>query len=95
MGLLEANIQSWYERMSILHQAIQDHNGRISHARILALLVGFSATIFMWKLTITNKLTPDYFLYYLGYGVIHLNLSKSLDVLLAWKGGKSNASDQP
>ena len=77
--------------MNVLLKAVQDHNNRVSHARILALLVGFSATIFMWVLITTGQMTTEYFIAYLAYGVIHLNLSKSLDVLLSW-GGRKNAN---
>lgn len=62
-------------------RAVSDSHGNISHARIIALLVGFSATLFMWKLTVLGQLTPEYFMYYLGYGVVHMNVSKALDVI--------------
>lgn len=64
----------------IFKRAITDENGNTSHARIIAMFVGLSATAFMWKLTVMGELTPTYFLYYLGYGVVHMNVSKALDV---------------
>lgn len=63
---------------------LQDDKGNYSHARLIALLVGFSATVFMWKLTVMGQLTDVYFMYYLTYGVVHMNVSKFLDVLGAW-----------
>lgn len=65
---------------------LQDQHGNYSHARLIALLVGFSATFFMWKLTLLGQLTETYFLYYLGYGVVHMNVSKALDVINNWLG---------
>jgi hypothetical protein len=44
-------------------------------------MVAASATVFMWKLTIMGELTETYFLYYLIMGVVHMNISKSLDVI--------------
>lgn len=67
---------------------LQDDKGNYSHARLIALLVGFSATFFMWKLMVMSQMTIDYFLYYLGYGVIHMNVSKALDVLGAFLGDR-------
>lgn len=73
---------------SILIKAITDEHGFISHARIIALFVGFSATFFMWKLTLMGQLNDTYFLYYLAYGVIHMNVSKALDVIGNFLGKK-------
>lgn len=66
---------------NILRLAITDGKGDISHARIIAMIVAISASVFIWKLTLTGKLTELYFLYFLGYGVIHQNLNKCLDVI--------------
>lgn len=72
----------------ILKLAITDPIGNISHARLIALLVGFSATLFMWKLTVLHPFTAEYMAFYLSafqaflaYGVIHMNVSKFLDVI--------------
>ena len=67
---------------------LQDDKGNYSHARLIALLVGFSATFFMWKLMVMGEMTTDYFLYYLSYGVIHMNVSKALDVMNNFFGGR-------
>lgn len=68
---------------------LQDNKGNYSHARLIALLVGFSATFFMWNLMILGQLNTEYFLYYLGYGVIHMNVSKALDVLNNFLGSRN------
>lgn len=78
---------------AVLLKAITDQHGNVSHARLIALLVGFSATVFMWKLTVTGALTIEYFMAYLAYGVVHLNLSKSLDVLNNFLGGRRAAAE--
>ena len=75
--------------MRILRHAITDDRGNVSHARIIALVVGFSATIFMWKLTVLGQLTETYFLYYLAYGVVHMNVSKALDVINNFLGRRN------
>jgi hypothetical protein len=75
---------------------LQDDQGNYSHARLIALLVGFSATLFMWKLILIGGMTIDYFLYYLAYGVVHMNVSKALDVLnnfLGKRNGNTQDSD--
>lgn len=64
--------------------AVSDDRGKVSHARLIALFVGVSATAFMWKLTITGQLTTEYFVAYLAYGVIHQSLNKSLETLRAF-----------
>ena len=76
--------------MKALQRFLQDDKGNYSHARLIALLVGFSATVFMWKLTIGGQLTSDYLLYYLAYGIIHMNVSKALDVLNNFLGRKND-----
>lgn len=73
---------------------LSDPNGQLSHARLIAVLVGFSATVFMWKLTIMGQLTPEYFLYYLTYGVVHMNVSKALDVINNFIGRSREAPKQ-
>jgi hypothetical protein len=65
----------------MLRDLIKDSHGQYSHARAIALLVGVSATAFMWKLMVMGEMNETYFLYYLGYGVIHQNINKAMDVL--------------
>ena len=72
---------------------LQDDKGNYSHARLIALLVGFSATFFMWKLMLLGEMTTDYFLYYLAYGVVHQSVNKFLDVAGAWVGLRRPAGD--
>lgn len=79
---------------------VSDSHGNYSHARVIALLVGISATVFLWKLTLMGELTEVYLAYYLSYGVVHMNVSKALDVLNNFLAGrqvaqlrKSNAND--
>jgi len=67
--------------MEFLKSALSDAGGNVSHARIIAMLVGITASIIMWKIMLMGELNTTYFLYYLGYGVIHMNVSKALDVL--------------
>ena len=67
---------------------VKDNEGNFSHARLIAVMVGLSATIFMWKLLITGTLNTTYFSYYLMYGVVHQNINKALDVLGAKFGLK-------
>lgn len=74
---------------------LQDDKGNYSHARLIAVLVGISATIFMWKLTIMGQLTAEYFLYYLTYGVVHMNVSKFLDVMNNFLGRRHEAKQAP
>lgn len=74
---------------------LQDDKGNYSHARLIALLVGFSATFFMWKLMVMGEMTQDYFLYYLAYGVIHMNVSKALDVMNTFLGRRYEAKQAP
>ena len=72
---------------------LQDDKGNYSHARLIAVLVGLSATVFMWKLTIMGQLTTEYFLYYLTYGVAHMNISKFLDVVNNFIGARRANQD--
>lgn len=65
---------------------LQDAEGHFSHARLIAVLVGLSATVFMWLLTINDALTIEYFMAYLAYGVVHQSVNKFLDVAGAWLG---------
>lgn len=87
---------TWFDK-SRIGCFLEDHNGRLSHARLIAVLVGFSATFFMWKLTVMGELNESYFLYYLSYGVIHMNVSKFLDVMNSWlnRGSHEAAGQAP
>lgn len=67
--------------IEFIKSALSDADGNVSHARIIAMLVGATASIIMWKLMLMGGLNTTYFLYYLGYGVVHMNVSKALDVL--------------
>lgn len=60
-------------------EAIQDPQGRISHARIISMLVAIAATVFIWKMIIIGGMTVDYFIAYLAYGTGHQTLNKFLD----------------
>lgn len=72
--------------IALLKKAVLDEFGDVSHARIIALVVCFSATVFMWRLIALGEMQLDYFIAYLVYGVVHQSLNKSLDVLGAWFG---------
>ena len=64
----------------ILDDAIKDNaTGHYSHARIIAMLVAFAATIFMWKLIVLGGMSIEYFLGYLAYGTGSVSLNKFLD----------------
>ena len=68
----------------LVKKSVEDGEGNISHSRIIALLVAFAATIFMWKLILLGGMTFDYFIAYLVYGMGHQTVNKFLDL---W-GGK-------
>ena len=63
----------------IIKDSLKDESGHYSHARIIAMLVAFGATVFMWKLTITGGMSIEYFFGYLAYGTGHQTLHKFLD----------------
>jgi len=86
---------SWFDFKKNVGCFLQDDKGQLSHARLIAVLVGFSSTVFMWKLTIMGQLTPEYLLYYLTYGVVHMNVSKFLDVLNTFLGRRYEAKQAP
>lgn len=66
--------------LTILDESVKDNaTGQYSHARIIALLIAFGATIFMWKLIILGGMQVEYFLGYLAYGTGHQALNKYLD----------------
>ena len=64
----------------IIKESLQDNaTGRYSSARLIALLVAFAATVFMWKLVLLGGMTIDYFMAYLAYGTGTAGLNKFLD----------------
>ena len=64
----------------IIKESLQDNaTGRYSSSRLIALLVAFAATVFMWKLVILGGMTIDYFMAYLAYGTGTASLNKFLD----------------
>lgn len=66
--------------LKILDDSLKDNaTGQYSHARIIAILVAFAATIFMWKLIIMGGMSIDYFISYLAYGTGAQTLNKFLD----------------
>lgn len=86
---------SWFDFKKNVGCFLQDDKGQLSHARLIAVLVGFSATFFMWKLTILGQLTETYFMYYLTYGVVHMNVSKFLDVMNNFLGRRNETKEPP
>lgn len=66
--------------VNIFDDSLKDNaTGHYSHARIIAMLVAFAATIFMWKLIIMGGMSIDYFISYLAYGTGSAGLGKYLD----------------
>ncbi len=64
----------------ILDESLKDNaTGLYSHSRIIAMLVAFGATVFMWKLIIMGGMSIEYFLGYLAYGTGHQSINKFLD----------------
>ena len=64
----------------IFTESLQDNaTGRYSSARVIAMLVAFAATVFMWKLVILGGMTTEYFIAYLAYGTGSSGLNKFLD----------------
>jgi hypothetical protein len=64
----------------IIRESLQDNaTGRYSSSRVIALLVAFAATVFMWKLVILGGMTIEYFMAYLAYGTGTAGLNKFLD----------------
>jgi hypothetical protein len=65
---------------TMIKEACKDKaTGQYSHSRIIAMLVAFGATVFMWKLSIVGSLTIEYFLAYLAYGTGYQTVNKMLD----------------
>lgn len=67
------------ELARIFTESMQGPTGKYSHARVIAMLVAFAATIFMWKLIILGGMSLEYFIAYLAYGTGHQTLNKFLD----------------
>ena len=68
------------EFCKLVKETLQDNaTGRYSHARVIAMLVAFAATMFIWKLIILGGMSIEYFIAYLAYGTGHQSLNKFLD----------------
>jgi len=66
--------------LAILDDAVKDNaTGHYSHSRIIALLIAFGATVFMWKLILLGGMGIEYFLGYLAYGTGQMTMNKFLD----------------
>lgn len=75
--------------MNFLNELITSENVK-SHSRFIALLVAFSATVFMWKLIIMGGMSIEYFVAYLAYGMGHQTVNKALDIVRAKFGVNSD-----
>jgi hypothetical protein len=65
---------------TVFKESLQDNvTGRYSSARVIAMLVAFAATVFMWKLVLLGGMTIEYFMAYLAYGTGSAGLNKFLD----------------
>lgn len=65
---------------TIFDDSLKDNaTGLYSHARIIAMLVAFAATVFMWKLILMGGMNIEYFIAYLAYGTGSQTLNKFLD----------------
>jgi hypothetical protein len=70
----------FHELAKMFKESLQDNaTGKYSHARVIAMLVAFAATIFMWKLIILGGMSLEYFIAYLSYGTGHQTLNKYLE----------------
>ena len=67
--------------MNWLSTLITSPSGAKSHSRFIALLVAFSATVFMWKLIIMGGMSIEYFIAYLCYGFGAQTFNKLLDIV--------------
>jgi hypothetical protein len=64
----------------IIRESLQDNaTGRYSSSRVIALLVAFAATVFMWKLVLLGGMTIEFFTAYLLYGTGSFGVGKFLD----------------
>lgn len=80
--------------MNWLSTLITSPSGAKSHSRFIALLVAFSATVFMWKLIIMGGMSIEYFIAYLCYGFGAQTFNKLLDIIRGRLGGASNKIPQ-
>ena len=70
----------FHELAKMFKESLQDNaTGKYSHARVIAMLVAFAATVFMWKLIILGGMSLEYFVAYLSYGTGAQSLNKYLD----------------
>ena len=67
--------------MNWLLSLITSPSGAKSHSRFIALLVAFSATVFMWKLILMGGMSIEYFIAYLCYGFGAQTFNKLLDIV--------------
>lgn len=68
------------ELIKLVKESLQDNRtGAYSHARVIAMLVAFAATGFIWKLILTGGMSIEYFIAYLAYGTSHQSINKFLD----------------
>lgn len=64
----------------MIREALQDNaTGKYSHSRIIAMVVAFAATVFMWKLILLGGMSIEYFIAYLAYGTGSVTMNKYLD----------------
>lgn len=64
----------------VFRESLQDNaTGRYSSSRVIAMLVAFAATIFMWKLVILGGMNIEYFIAYLAYGTGSSTINKFID----------------
>jgi hypothetical protein len=77
--------------MNVLRELVSDKDNRLSHARVLNLLVGVCACLYCWKLVIVGDFTETYFAYLLLYGMGQQTVNKFLD-LRSGKGPDGKAT---
>jgi hypothetical protein len=65
---------------TIIKEACRDNaTGKYSHSRIIAMLVAFGATVFMWKIAFMGSMSVEMFALYLAYGTGYQTVNKLLD----------------
>lgn len=80
----------------IVTESLQDNaTGRYSSSRVIALLVAFAATVFMWKLVILGGMTIEYFTAYLLYGTGSMGVGKFFDNRDVARHAQAEAALQP
>ena len=81
---------------TVFKESLQDNvTGRYSSARVIAMLVAFAATVFMWKLVLLGGMTIEYFMAYLAYGTGSAGLNKFLDNKDPQRGPATPAEELP